>query len=160
MAIYNPASLKAEEFINDEEIKATLAYAEANKNNIELIDSILEKARPVKTENGTTCKGLTHREASVLLACEIPEKIEKIYEIVGKESVVGSQNFYANEAASKSGTYFWISFVVMSIVALGALTVFIIALRNHTTMTFEWLVSRLSFFGVFLLLFIKYAYIM
>ena len=82
---------------------------------------------------------------------QIQQKIEKIYEIVGKESVVGSQNFYANEAASKSRTYFWISFVVMSIVALGALTVFIIALCNHTTMTFEWLVSRLSFFGVFLL---------
>lgn len=50
MAIYNPKSLKAEEFINDEEIKETLAYAEANKNNAELIDQILEKARPRKTE--------------------------------------------------------------------------------------------------------------
>ena len=49
MAIYNPKSLKAEEFINDEEIRETLAYAEANKNNVELIDQILEKARPQKT---------------------------------------------------------------------------------------------------------------
>ena len=38
MAVYNPKSLKAEEFINDEEIRETLAYAEANKNNVELID--------------------------------------------------------------------------------------------------------------------------
>ena len=81
MAIYDPKSLKAEEFINDEEIQATLAYAEANKNNEALIDEILEKARPRKQGSGTTCQGLTHREASVLLACEIPEKIEKMYQI-------------------------------------------------------------------------------
>jgi len=40
MALYNPKSLKAEEFINDEEIRATLEYAEANKNNAALIDEI------------------------------------------------------------------------------------------------------------------------
>ncbi len=78
---YNPSSRVAEEFINHEEILDTLRYAEENKNNIELIDAILEKARPRKTEEGTTCAGLTHREASVLLACEIPEKIEKMYQI-------------------------------------------------------------------------------
>ena len=64
---------------NNEEILETLEYAEKNKNNIELIDKILEKARPKKTETGTVCSGLTHREASVLLACDIPEKIEEIY---------------------------------------------------------------------------------
>ncbi|MBE6574134.1 MAG: [FeFe] hydrogenase H-cluster radical SAM maturase HydG [Ruminococcaceae bacterium] len=79
--MYNPKSLKAEEFINDAEIRETLEYAEANKNNIELIDSILEKARPVKQGNGYTCAGLTHREASVLLACDIPEKVEEIFKI-------------------------------------------------------------------------------
>ena len=63
--MYNPKSLKAEEFISDEEIRETLAYADANKDNIELIDQILAKAKE--------CKGLTHREASVLLACEMPE---------------------------------------------------------------------------------------
>ena len=42
MTIYNPKSLKADEFINHEEILETLKYAEENKNNIELIDSILE----------------------------------------------------------------------------------------------------------------------
>ena len=48
MSIYNPKSLKAEKFINHEEILETIKYAEQNKHNIELIDSILEKARPVK----------------------------------------------------------------------------------------------------------------
>jgi len=81
MTTYNPKSAKAEEFINDAEIRATLEYAEANKNNVELIDALLEKARPRKTEDGWICEGLTHREASVLLACDIPEKNEKIYEI-------------------------------------------------------------------------------
>ena len=92
MAIYNSASLRAEEFISDEEIRATLAYAEENKNNIELIDRILEKARPVKNGNGAACAGLSHREASVLLACEIPEKIEEIYKIA--EEI--KQTFYGN----------------------------------------------------------------
>ena len=77
MASYNPKSLHTEEFIHDGEIRETLAYAEANKNNVALIDAILEKARPRKTATGCTCAGLTHREASVLLACEIPEKVQK-----------------------------------------------------------------------------------
>ena len=92
MAIYNPKSLKAEEFINDGEILETLRYAEKNKNNVELIDSLLEKARPKKTEMGVTCAGLTHREASVLLACEIPEKIEAMYALA--EEI--KQAFYGN----------------------------------------------------------------
>ena len=79
MANFNPKSLKAEEFIHDGEIQETLAYAEANKDNLELIDEILEKARPQKTETGYICAGLSHREASVLLACDLPDKIEKIY---------------------------------------------------------------------------------
>ena len=77
--MYNPKSLKAEEFINDAEILETLTYAEKNKNNDALIDEILEKARPQKKANGTFCTGLNHREASVLLACENPEKIQKMY---------------------------------------------------------------------------------
>lgn len=92
MASYNPKSLHAEEFIHDGEICETLAYAEVNKNNVELIDAILEKARPRKTATGCTCAGLTHREASVLLACEIPEKVQKIYEIAGEIK----QAFYGN----------------------------------------------------------------
>lgn len=92
MAVYNPKSLKAEEFINDEEIRETLEYANKNKNNSELIDSILEKARPKKTETGYVCAGLTHREASVLLSCENPEKIKKIYEIAEEIKLA----FYGN----------------------------------------------------------------
>ena len=92
MAIYNPKSLKAEEFINNEEILETLEYAEKNKNNIPLIDSILEKAKPVKTAQGTVCKGLTHREAAVLLACEIPEKIEEMYRLAEEIKLA----FYGN----------------------------------------------------------------
>ncbi|MCI8586515.1 MAG: [FeFe] hydrogenase H-cluster radical SAM maturase HydG [Lachnospiraceae bacterium] len=69
--MYNVKSLKAEEFISDEEIRETLDYADANKENLELIDQILAKARERK--------GLTHREASVLLACEIPEKVAELF---------------------------------------------------------------------------------
>ena len=92
MAVYNPKSKKAEEFINHEEILETLRYAEENKNNITLIDSLLEKARPKKTETGMHCEGLSHREASVLLACEIPEKIQKMYEIAEEIKLA----FYGN----------------------------------------------------------------
>ena len=92
MANYNPKSRHAEEFINDAEILETLEYAEKNKNNIALIDEILEKARPKKTATGCVCAGLTHREASVLLACEIPEKIEQIYKIAEEIKLA----FYGN----------------------------------------------------------------
>lgn len=92
MAIYDPKSLKAEEFINHQEILDTMAWAEANKNNVVLIDEILEKARPKPNGNGVTCQGLTHREASLLLACEIPEKIEKMYQIAEEIKLA----FYGN----------------------------------------------------------------
>ena len=82
--MYNPKSLKAEEFISDEEVLSTLEYAEKNKNNVELIDSILEKARERK--------GLSHREASVLLACDMPEKIVEMYDLA--EQI--KKDFYGN----------------------------------------------------------------
>ena len=78
---YNPKSMCADEFIDDGEIQETLRYAEENKNNVVLIDAILEKARPRVTEKGTMCAGLTHREASVLLSCEIPEKVQEMYRL-------------------------------------------------------------------------------
>lgn len=92
MAKYDVKSLKAEEFINHEEILDTIKYAEENKNNIELIDEILEKARPKKTADGTHCEGLTHREASVLLACDIPEKVEEMYKLAKEIKMA----FYGN----------------------------------------------------------------
>ena len=84
MYAYNPKSLKAEEFINHQEILDTLAYAETNKDNLELIDQIIEKAK--------LCKGLTHREASVLLACENQEKIEELYTLAEELK----KKFYGN----------------------------------------------------------------
>ena len=83
--MFNPKSLNAEEFINHQEILDTLDYAEKNKNNIELIEQILEKAKPRKTERGVECSGLSHREASVLLACENKEMIEKMYNLLGEK---------------------------------------------------------------------------
>lgn len=92
MAKYDPASLKADEFINHEEILDTLRYADENKDNIPLIEEILEKARPVKNDKGCTCRGLSHREASVLLACGDPGIREKIYSIADEIK----QAFYGN----------------------------------------------------------------
>ena len=77
--MYDPKSLCADDFINHEEILATLEYAEQNKNNLELIHQILDKAKPRKQGNSTVCAGLNHREASVLLACEDPEVLEQMY---------------------------------------------------------------------------------
>ena len=82
--MYNVKSMKAEEFINHEEILDTLAYAEANKNNSELLDAIMAKAE--------MRKGLTHREASVLLACEDPARIEAICRLA--EQI--KKDFYGN----------------------------------------------------------------
>ena len=92
MTSYNPKSLKAEEFISDAEIRDTLAYAEENKNNLALINEILEKARPKKTETGYVCAGLNHREASILLACDDPEVTKRIYEIAEEIKLA----FYGN----------------------------------------------------------------
>lgn len=92
MATYNPKSLQAEEFINDQEILDTLEYADKHKNDLPLIHEILEKARPKKTETGYICNGLSHRDASVLLACEIPEITEQIYKIAEEIKLA----FYGN----------------------------------------------------------------
>ena len=74
--MYNPKSHKAEEFINHDEVLASINYAEENKNNLEVIDKILEKAK--------LAKGLSHREAAVLLACEIEEKNKEIFALAEK----------------------------------------------------------------------------
>ena len=74
--MYDPKSLKAEEFICHEEIEDTLKYADENKDNLPLIREILDKAR--------LCKGLSHREASVLLACEDPEILDEIYKLANE----------------------------------------------------------------------------
>ena len=91
--MYNKKSLKAEEFINHEEILRTLNFAEENKNNLDLINNILEKVRPVKIGNETHCKGLTHEEASVLLANDNPEITQKIFKLAEevKEAFYGDR---------------------------------------------------------------------
>ena len=82
--MYDVKSGKAEEFIDDAEIRETLAYAEANKHNRELIESIIEKA--------SRYKGLSHREAAVLLDCDIPDLVEKTFKLA--EEI--KQRFYGN----------------------------------------------------------------
>ncbi len=82
--MYNPKSLKAEEFIDHEEILETLAFADAHKNDREMIEQILEKAAQYK--------GLTHREASVLLACEDEEMNQKVCQLA--EQI--KKDFYGN----------------------------------------------------------------
>lgn len=82
--MYDPKSPKAEEFICHEEVTESLKYAEENKHNEKLIDEILEKARKRK--------GLTHREAAVLLDCDIEEKNKEIYALA--EQI--KKDFYGN----------------------------------------------------------------
>lgn len=82
--MYNEKSLQADEFINHDEIQSTLAYAAANKNNAALIDSIIAKAKERK--------GLSHREAAVLLDCELPDKNQEIFALA--EQI--KKDFYGN----------------------------------------------------------------
>lgn len=82
--MYNVMSPKAEEFISDEEIRSCLDYAEKNKNNREVIDEILTKAKKMK--------GISHKEALVLLDCELEDKNEEIYKLA--EEI--KKEFYGN----------------------------------------------------------------
>ncbi len=83
--MYDPKSRKASEFINHEEILDTLAYAEAHKHDVPLINEILDKA--------ASFKGLTHREAAVLLACDLPECNQRILDtaVKVKEHIYGTR---------------------------------------------------------------------
>ena len=82
--MYDPKSLKAEEFICHEEILDTLKYADENKDNKELIRQILDKA--------ALTKGISHREASVLLACEDKKVEEEIFALAKRIK----DEFYGN----------------------------------------------------------------
>ena len=82
--MYDPKSMKAEEFIDHQEILDSLAYADAHKSDAAVIDAILEKAR--------RRKGLSHRDASVLLACELEDKNQEIYALA--EQI--KKDFYGN----------------------------------------------------------------
>ena len=91
--MYDAKSMKAEEFISDEEVRAALAYADENKDNLELVDALLDKAELLK--------GLTHREASVLLACEDPERIERMFALAEKIK----KDFYGNRIVMLAPLY-------------------------------------------------------
>lgn len=82
--MYNPKSMKAEEFIDHQEVLDSLSYAEVHKTDAALIDSIIEKAK--------LRKGLSHREASVLLACELEDRNQEIYALA--EQI--KKDFYGN----------------------------------------------------------------
>lgn len=82
--MYDVSSKHAEDFINHDEILNTLTYAEENKHNAELIDSIIEKAK--------LRKGLSHKEAAVLLDCDIEEKNQEIFKLA--EQI--KKDFYGN----------------------------------------------------------------
>ena len=71
--MYDPKSAHAEEFIDDAEIRETLDYAARNRDNRVLIEEIINKA--------ATCKGLTHREAAVLLECDLPDLVERYMQL-------------------------------------------------------------------------------
>jgi 2-iminoacetate synthase len=91
--MYNPKSMKAEEFINHEEVMATLAYAEENKTNAALIGGIIEKAR--------LRKGLSHREAAVLLECRLEDKNQEIFALARQLK----QDFYGNRVVMFAPLY-------------------------------------------------------
>jgi 2-iminoacetate synthase len=82
--MYNPKSLVATDFIDHEEVMSSLAYAEAHCHDTGLVDSILEKAREAK--------GLTHREAAVLLECDSKEEMEKMFALARELK----RKFYGN----------------------------------------------------------------
>jgi len=84
LLMYNVKSKIATEFINDEEILDTLDYAQKNKSNRELISSLIERAKD--------CKGLSHREAAVLLECDLEDENGKMFKLA-KEI---KQKFYGN----------------------------------------------------------------
>ena len=82
--MYNIKSRQAEEFINHQEILDTLEYAQANRNNRPLIESLIDKA--------ALCQGLSHREAALLLECDEPELVQRIYHLAREIK----RKFYGN----------------------------------------------------------------
>ncbi|MBR5149919.1 MAG: [Bacteroidaceae bacterium] len=98
--MYNVTSKKAEEFISDSEIRDTMEYAASNRNNREVAKQILEKARAFK--------GISHREAAVLLECDQPDIIEEIYELAREIK----RRFYGNRIVMFAPLYlsnYWVN---------------------------------------------------
>ena len=91
--MYDVNSKNAEEFISHEEVLSAIEYANENKSNKELINRILTKAREMK--------GLSHREAAVLLACDIPEKVDEVYTLANEIK----QKYYGNRIVTFAPLY-------------------------------------------------------
>ena len=92
--MYKADSKIAEEFINHQEILDTMSYAETHKSNRALIESLIDKA--------ARCKGLTHREAALLLECDQPDLIERIFRLA--EEI--KHKFYGNRIVMFSAISF------------------------------------------------------
>lgn len=82
--MYNVESRIAGEFINHDEILKSVEYADNNKHNRDIIESVIEKA--------AECKGLTHREAALLLECGEPDLVDRIYKLAAEIK----ERFYGN----------------------------------------------------------------
>ena len=94
--MYQVASSKAEEFIHDGEIVETLAYARENRANRPLIEAILQKA--------AEGKGVTHREAAVLLECELEDLNQRMFTLVDFGIQNGVKTFLADVAADNASS--------------------------------------------------------
>ena len=73
MIKYQVNSPRADEFIHDGEIMATLEYAKEHRNDKAMVDEILTRA--------AERKGLSHRDAAVLLESDDPEIVERIFKL-------------------------------------------------------------------------------
>lgn len=71
--MYQPTSQQAHQFIDHQEVISTMNYAQEHKSNQPLIQQIIEKAKQGQ--------GITHREAALLLECNLPELTEQIYTV-------------------------------------------------------------------------------
>ncbi|MGI5959293.1 MAG: [FeFe] hydrogenase H-cluster radical SAM maturase HydG [Massiliimalia sp.] len=91
--MYDKYSMKAEEFISDEEIQASIAWAEENKNNLELVNEIIDRSADLK--------GLGHREALLLLLCEDEQATQRIF----KQATDIKQAFYGNRIVMMAPLY-------------------------------------------------------
>ena len=85
MIEYKVGSARADEFIHDGEIRATLEYAAAHRNDEVLANEILARA--------AEGKGINHREAMVLLECDKPEIVERIFALARqiKQRIYGNR---------------------------------------------------------------------
>ena len=138
--MYNVMSPKAEEFISDEEILECLDYAEKNKNNRALIEQILEKAAKMK--------GVSHKEAIVLLDCELDDLNEKIYALAEKikkeEEAILQRERGADPKEQRKLLVKLVAFVVVFAVAILSVVLFATAKKkeniHHEAVieTIEW----------------------